>query len=114
MDCTETLLLPPHRWNVHGGRRRQTSRHAPRGAEPGTGSQTRLISEIRKEQNGHVTRNGTIYSFDPLETANWLAIVSQPEPIAYEPVHDLLRKITVPAGWLIAGTAIAAWLAGRF
>ncbi len=82
--------------------------------EPSTGSQTRLISEIRKEQNGHVTRNGTIYSFDPLETANWLAIVSQPEPIAYEPVHDLLRKITVPAGWLIAGTAIAAWLAGRF
>src|SRR6059058_6196501 len=61
--------------------------------EPSTGSQTRLISEIRKEQNGHVTRNGTIYSFDPLETANWLAIVSQPEPIAYEPVHDLLRKI---------------------
>src|SRR5437762_3172720 len=82
--------------------------------EPSTGSQTRLISEIRKEQNGHVTRNGTIYSFDPLETANWLAIVSQPEPIAYQPVHDLLRKITVPAGWLIAGTAIAAWLAGRF
>src|SRR5438270_3825948 len=82
--------------------------------QPSSGDQTKLISEIRKEQNGHVTRNGTIYSFDPLETANWLAIVSQPEPIAYEPVHDLLRKITVPAGWLIAGTAIAAWLAGRF
>jgi signal transduction histidine kinase/ActR/RegA family two-component response regulator len=83
-------------------------------SQPSSGNETKLISEIRKEQNGHVTRNGTIYSFDPLETANWLAIVSQPEPIAYEPVHDLLRKITVPAGWLIAGTAIAAWLAGRF
>ena len=82
--------------------------------QPSSGGETKLISEIRKEQNGHVTRNGTIYSFDPLETANWLAVVYQPESIAYEPVHDLLRKITVPAGWLIAGTAVAAWLAGRF
>lgn len=76
--------------------------------------ESRLISEIRKEQSGHLTRNGTIYSFDPLETANWLALVQQPEPIAYEPVHDLLRKITVPAAWLIAGTVVAAWMAGQF
>src|SRR5207237_8219363 len=58
--------------------------------EPSTGGETKLISEIRKEQNGNVTRNGTIYSFDPLETANPLAIVSQSEPLAPEPLHTLL------------------------
>jgi signal transduction histidine kinase/ActR/RegA family two-component response regulator len=82
--------------------------------QPSSGRETELISEIRKQQSGHFTRGGTIYSFDPLETANWVAVVQQPELIAYEPVRDLLRKITVPAGWLIAGTAVAAWMAGQF
>jgi signal transduction histidine kinase len=82
--------------------------------EPRTRAEAKLISDIQKEQSGHLSRGGTIYSFDPLESAQWLAIIRQPEEIAYAPVHDLLRKITVPAGWLIAGTLIAAILAGRF
>src|SRR5205085_1897584 len=81
---------------------------------PPTAPEAGLISDIQKQQTGHLARNGTIYSFDPLETAKWLAVVRQPEEIAYAPVHNLLRKITVPAGWLIAGTAVAAWLAGQF
>src|SRR5205814_8184337 len=56
---------------------------------------------------------GTCSSFHPLESRQWLAIIRQPEEIAYAPVHDLLRKITVPAGWLIAGTVVAAILAGK-
>ena len=76
--------------------------------------ETGLISDIRQEHSGHLTRNGSIYSFDPLETANWLAVVQQPERIAYSPVHELLRKITVPAIWLLAGTVVAAWMAGQF
>lgn len=79
-----------------------------------TPAETKLISEIRKEQRGHLSKGGNIYSFDPLESAEWLAIIQQPEEVAYAPVHDLLRKITVPAGWLIAGTLVAAILAGRF
>jgi signal transduction histidine kinase/ActR/RegA family two-component response regulator len=82
--------------------------------EPRTRAEAQLISDIQKEQSGHLSRGGTIYSFDPLESAQWLAIIHQPEEIAYAPVYDLLRKITVPAGWLIAGTLIAAILAGRF
>src|SRR5437762_14159882 len=81
---------------------------------PSRGPESRLISEMQKQQSGHLTREGTIYSFEPLESAQWLAIIRQPEEIAYAPVHDLLRKITVPAGWLIAGTLVAAILAGRF
>jgi Signal transduction histidine kinase len=83
-------------------------------AMPSGAQQMGLIAEIRKEHSGHLTRNGSIYSFDPLETANWLAVVQQPERIAYAPVHELLRKITVPAIWLLAGTVVAAWMAGRF
>jgi signal transduction histidine kinase len=82
--------------------------------EPRPRAEAKLISDIQKEQSGHLSRAGNIYSFEPLESAQWLAIIRQPEEIAYAPVHDLLRKITVPAGWLIAGTLVAAILAGRF
>jgi len=82
--------------------------------DPGSRAEAKLISYIQKEQSGHLSRDGNIYSFEPLESAQWLAIIRQPEEIAYAPVHDLLRKITVPAGWLIAGTLVAAILAGRF
>jgi signal transduction histidine kinase/ActR/RegA family two-component response regulator len=82
--------------------------------KPTSPAEAKLISHIQKEQSGHLTRDGNIYSFEPLESAQWLAIIRQPEQIAYAPVHDLLRKITVPAGWLIAGTLVAAILAGRF
>ena len=82
--------------------------------EPTTRAEAKLISDIRKEQSGHLSQGGNIYSFDPLESTQWLAIIHQPEEIAYAPVHDLLRKITVPAGWLIAGTLVAAILAGKF
>jgi len=80
--------------------------------EPTTSTEAKLISDIRKEQRGHLSQGGNIYSFDPLESAQWLAIIHQPEETAYAPVQDLLRKITVPAGWLIAGTLVAAILAG--
>ncbi|PZR75577.1 MAG: hypothetical protein DLM52_07335, partial [Chthoniobacterales bacterium] len=73
-----------------------------------------LISAIQQEQSGHLTRGGQIYSFDPLESAKWLAVISQPEEVAYSPVRELLRKITWPAGWLIGGTLMAAILAGQF
>jgi signal transduction histidine kinase len=81
---------------------------------PTRGPESRLIAEMQQQQTGHLTRDRTIYSFDPLESTNWLAVVRQPQEVAYEPVHDLMRKITVPAVWLIIGTAIAAILAGRF
>src|SRR5438094_392724 len=82
--------------------------------KPSLPAEAKLISHIQKEQTGHLSRDGNIYSFEPLESAQWLAIIRQPEEIAYAPVHDLLRKITVPAGWLIAGTLVAAILAGKF
>ena len=82
--------------------------------EPRSRAEAKLISDIQRAQSGHLSRDGDIYSFEPLEAAQWLAIIRQREEIAYAPVHDLLRKITVPAGWLIAGTLVAAILAGKF
>src|SRR2546430_14011822 len=82
--------------------------------EPRSRTEAKLISDIQRAQSGHLSRDGNIDSFEPLEAAQWLAIIRQPEETAYAPVHDLLRKITVPAGWLIAGTLVAAILAGKF
>jgi signal transduction histidine kinase/ActR/RegA family two-component response regulator len=81
---------------------------------PAHGPESRFISEMEQMQTGHLTRDGTIYSFDPLESAKWLAVVHQPQEIAYQPIHDLMRKIRVPAVWLVIGTALVAIFAGRF
>jgi signal transduction histidine kinase len=76
--------------------------------------ESRFIAEMQQMQTGHLTRDGTIYSFDPLESAKWLAMVHQPQDIAYQPIHDLMRKITAPAVCLLIGTLLAALFAGRF
>jgi signal transduction histidine kinase/CheY-like chemotaxis protein len=86
--------------------------------EPNTGSvapQARtLIDEIRKQKKGHVDRHGNLYSFTPIDTTGWVAVVEQPKDVAYKPLRDLLGKITFPAVWLILLTAVGAWLAGKF
>ena len=73
-----------------------------------------VVNEILRTRSGHFTRDKTIYSFSPLQMTGWIALVQQPREDAYAPVHNLLSKMSVLAGWLIAGTAIAAWLAGQF
>lgn len=73
-----------------------------------------LIDEIRKVKKGHLDRAGNIYSFSPVDSTGWTAVVEQPKSAAYKPVKDLLNKITAPAVWLILLTAVGAWLAGKF
>ena len=73
-----------------------------------------LIAEIRKSTSGHVERNEKLYSYSPIEGAGWTTVVEQPREEAYRPVQDLIGKLTVPVAWLIAGTAVAAWLFGKF
>ncbi|MEY2480867.1 MAG: hypothetical protein QOI04_1794 [Verrucomicrobiota bacterium] len=73
-----------------------------------------ILQEIHNKKNGSIDRNETLYSFATVEPAGWVTVVGQPKAVAYKPVHDLLGKTTVLVGWLIAGTAIAAALAGRF
>lgn len=73
-----------------------------------------LIEEIRTSKKGHVDRFDNLYSFSPIDTTGWVAVVEQPKGAAYKPVRDLLGKITFPAVWLIILTAIGAWLAGKF
>ena len=46
--------------------------------EPTTPAEAKLISDIRKEQTGYLSQGGNIYSFDPLESTPWLAIIHQP------------------------------------
>src|SRR6266571_2792128 len=73
-----------------------------------------LIKEIRENKSGHFERHGNLYSFSPIESTGWVAVVEQPKTVAYKPVHDLLGRMTVLAAWLIALTAVFAWLGSGF
>ena len=73
----------------------------------------KLIERIRADKTGHLEREGNLYSFAPVENTGWTTVVAQPKSVAYKPVHDLLSKMTVLSGWLIALTGIFAWLAGK-
>jgi len=73
-----------------------------------------LFNDIRSDKSGHIERRGKLYSFAPVEPTGWITLVEQPRAVAYKPVRDLLERMTVLATWLIVGTGIIAWLAGKF
>ncbi|HEY3602869.1 MAG TPA: ATP-binding protein [Chthoniobacterales bacterium] len=81
-----------------------------------------LIEKIRADKSGHIEESGFIYSSAPIESSSsapveptgWRTIVKQPTAVAYRPVHDLLEKMTFLASWLIVGTGVMAWLAGKY
>ena len=73
-----------------------------------------LIKEIGRSRMGHHERNGNLYSFSPVESTGWMAIVEQPRAVAYKPIQILLQRMTVLAAWLVALTAVFAWLIGKF
>jgi signal transduction histidine kinase/ActR/RegA family two-component response regulator len=73
-----------------------------------------LIKDIGLNKRGHIEQQGNLYSFSPIETTGWRAVVEQARTVAYKPIHDLLGRMTVLAGWLITLTAIFAWLGGKF
>ena len=75
---------------------------------------TALRSEIRTRKNGHSEHEGHLYSFAPVESTGWTAVIIQPRAVAYKPVHDLLQRMTILAAWLIVGTGIIAWLVGKY
>ena len=83
----------------------------PSATSPGNGS---LLNEIRQHKAGHFEEHGNLYSFSPIESTGWVALVEQPKSLAYKPVHDLLERMTVLAAWLIVLTAVFAWLGSRF
>src|SRR5439155_9379046 len=73
-----------------------------------------LIKEIRQSKSGHLERHGNLYSFSPIESTGWVAVVEQPKSLAYKPVHDLLGRMTILAAWLVVLTAVFTWLGTRF
>src|SRR5215471_13793559 len=84
---------------------------------PATGpaaANVELVKDIKQSKTGHFERHGYLYSFSPIESTGWVAVVEQPRTLAYKPVHDLLGRMTVLAAWLVGLTAIFAWLGSRF
>jgi signal transduction histidine kinase/CheY-like chemotaxis protein len=73
----------------------------------------KIIEEIRKLKTGSIDRDGNLYSFSAIDPPGWTTIVEQPKAVAYQPVRDLLDKITIPAIWLIGVTAAMAAYAAR-
>src|SRR5256885_17059929 len=69
---------------------------------------------MRESKGGHCGGHGSLYSFSRIEPPGWVAVVEQPKSLAYKPVHDLLGRMTILAAWLVALTAVFAWLGSRF
>jgi signal transduction histidine kinase/CheY-like chemotaxis protein len=72
------------------------------------------MKEVSQSKSGHFERHGNLYSFSPIESTGWVAVVEQPRSLAYKPVHDLLGRMTVLAAWLIVLTAVFAWLGSAY
>jgi signal transduction histidine kinase len=83
----------------------------PRATSP---ESSELLREIRQSKSGHFEFQNNLYSFSHIESTGWVALVEQPVPVAYKPVHDLLGRMTVLAAWLVVLTAVFAWLGSRF
>src|SRR5947207_3571320 len=73
-----------------------------------------LPKEISETTKGNLERGGSLYSFSPVESTGWTVVVKQPKNVAYKPVHDLVGRMAVLAGWLMVLTTIFAWLGGIF
>src|SRR6476646_2859957 len=82
----------------------------PRATSPESGE---LLNKIRQSK-GHFEYRDNLYSFSRIESTGWVALVEQPLPVAYKPVHDLLGRMTVLTAWLVVLTAVFAWLGSRF
>lgn len=73
-----------------------------------------LIRDIGKDRSGHLERGGILYSFSPIESTGWMAVMEQPKAVAYKPVHDLVGRMAVLTIWLMGLTLVFALLGGRF
>ncbi|HET9419046.1 MAG TPA: ATP-binding protein [Chthoniobacterales bacterium] len=73
-----------------------------------------LMKEISRSKAGHFEHSGNIYSFTPVESTGWVAVVEQPKVVAYKPVYDLISRMTLLAVWLVVLTTVFAWLGNKF
>ena len=60
-------------------------------------------------ENGH-----TLFSFSPIGSTGWVALIEQPKAVAFKSIDEWRTKITWLAAWLITATALFAWFAGLF
>jgi len=72
-----------------------------------------LLRELRSKYPGHFQFGGKLFSASRIEGTLWTASLEQPLAVAYRPIHDLVSKMSILAGWLIIGTTIAAALVSR-
>lgn len=70
--------------------------------------------EVSETKSGNLERGGILYSFSPVPSTGWVAVVKQPKAVAYKPVRDLVSLMATLATWLMAFTAIFAWFGGIF
>jgi signal transduction histidine kinase/CheY-like chemotaxis protein len=73
-----------------------------------------FLKEIIARKRGNFEHEGTLYSFSPVESTGWAVVVKQPKAIAYKPLRDLLQRMVILTGWLVAAISIFAWFGGKF
>ncbi len=72
-----------------------------------------LLEKMRSTGAGHFQFGDNLFSANPVEGTHWIASLEQPLEVAYRPIHDLVGKTSVLAGWLIVGTTLTAFLVSR-
>ncbi len=73
-----------------------------------------FVRQILQARQGHLERGKDVFSFSPIGSTGWVALIAQPKGIAFKSVYEWRAKMTVLAGWLMALTAVFAWFGGLF
>src|SRR5438132_5399875 len=58
-----------------------------------------LMKQISRSKAGHFEHSGNIYSFTPVESTDWVAVVEQPKVVAYKPIYNLISRMTLLTVW---------------
>ncbi len=73
-----------------------------------------LLRAFRKHHSGTEERGEQLYTFAAIGRTGWTAVIQKRSVAVHQPVHDLLRQTLLLVGWLVVGTAAAAWLLSSF
>jgi signal transduction histidine kinase/CheY-like chemotaxis protein len=72
-----------------------------------------LLKALQDNVLGFFNLRDNMYTHHGIEGTDWTAVLEQPLAVAYRPVRELVSRTVLLAGWLVIGTAVAAWLVSR-
>lgn len=73
-----------------------------------------LLRAFRRHRSGTEERGDDLYNFAAIGHTGWIAVIKRQGANVHQPIRDLLRQTLLLVGWLIVGTAGAAYLLSSF